>query len=241
MCSAASAYLQLLYATVLDITAPSVELERLEDKDDASPEKSSVLTVEEYMKVNQFKITYDPPKDGNCQFSAIAHELNRMRISEGETSSSVRRTVCEFLSSNGIPDSNQYVCHDNDGKRAPSWNKYLSTLSENGTFGDELTLQAVVRKYSVQILILSNLGINSTVLLSPTSHDTHRFESIDLDESLPLFVVGHSAEGHGDHYCCVEAANKEAFLQFLTKIRHTSSGCHENYKQVRALAVFKPL
>ena len=63
----------------------------------------------------------------------------------------------------------------------------------DGTYGDQITLQAAADLYNIEVLVVSTLGHNATTLISPSA-------------SIPYARVqlGHYAEQHGEHYICVE-------------------------------------
>lgn len=199
-----------------------------------STQQLSVLNIDEYLKLNGFNITFNPPKDGNCQFASIAYELNRTNGNDEATNSSIRQCITEYLSrendnkfDNSMSYYRDFVSRD---KIPPTWDTYLKDMSKNRTFGDHITLQAAAKIFNVQILILSHLGRSSTVLISPKSRDTHRFD--DIDHSLPLFLLGHAAEGHGEHYCCAQADDKETLQHFLLQISESSSSNRERQSEV---------
>ena len=63
----------------------------------------------------------------------------------------------------------------------------------DGTYGDQITLQAAADLYNIEVLVVSTLGHNATTLISP-------FPSIPYTR----VQLGHYAEQHGEHYICVE-------------------------------------
>ena len=66
-------------------------------------------------------------------------------------------------------------------------------MATDGTYGDQITLQAAADLYNIEVLVVSTLGHNSTTLISPSA-------------SIPYARVQlrHYAEQHGEHYICVE-------------------------------------
>ena len=66
----------------------------------------------------------------------------------------------------------------------------VQSMQNSGTYGDHLTLQRTSTIFNVQLMIVSTLGVDATAILSPHGH---------YDESLPLLILGHFAEGCGDH------------------------------------------
>ena len=76
---------------------------------------------------------------------------------------------------------------------ATPWVEYLHSMAKNGTYGDQITLQAAADLYNIEIVVVSTLGPDATAVISPSS-------------SIPTARVqlGHYAENHGEHYICVE-------------------------------------
>ena len=65
-------------------------------------------------------------------------------------------------------------------------------MATDGTYGDQITLQAAADLYNIEVLVVSTLGHNATTQISPSA-------------SIPYARVqlGHYAEQHGKHYICV--------------------------------------
>ena len=70
-----------------------------------------------------------------------------------------------------------------------SWEDYLQEVSHHGTYGDQITLQTVADMLGVEILVISTLGSEGRVWISPRS-------------AIPLcrVILGHFSEGEGIHY-----------------------------------------
>ena len=66
-------------------------------------------------------------------------------------------------------------------------------MTKDGTYGDQITLQAAADMYNIEILAVSTVGPDATTLIAPPS-------------SIPTtrFQLGHYAEGHGEHYICID-------------------------------------
>lgn len=77
------------------------------------------------------------------------------------------------------------------------WDAYLDSMSRCGTYGNHITLQRAAEIFNVQFLIVSTLGIDASSIIS---------QSNTYSESLPLLVLGHIAEGHGEHYLSLEGS-----------------------------------
>ena len=134
-----------------------------------------------------FSLLYNPPGDGNCQFSALCFWLHRLGIHR--SSETVREVIVKYLTNNP---------NDSEGMplelfAATPWAEYLHSMAKNGTYGDQITLQAAADLYNIEIVVVSTLGPDATAVISPFS-------------SIPTARVqlGHYAENHGEHYICVE-------------------------------------
>ena len=66
-------------------------------------------------------------------------------------------------------------------------------MAKNGTYGNQIKLQAAADLYNIEIVVVSTLGPVAIAVISPFS-------------SIPTARVqlGHYAENHGEHYICVE-------------------------------------
>ena len=76
-----------------------------------------------------------------------------------------------------------------------NWDDYINGMGESGTYGDHITLQRAAQIFQIQFLVVSTLGVDASSVVSPTG---------EYCEDLPTLVVGHIAEGHGDHYVSLD-------------------------------------
>ena len=106
-----------------------------------------------------FFISFDPPKDGNCQFAAICKLLNSIGIHRSN------HTMREDIAA-GTPLQNFTDL---------PWPTYLSSMSQNGTFGDHITLQAASNLYNVAFHVLSYLGTKLRFLQWLQTRFVHSF------------------------------------------------------------------
>ena len=134
-----------------------------------------------------FSLLYNPPGDGNCQFSALCFWLHR--LCKHRSPETVREEIVKYLTNNP---------NDSEGMplelfAATPWAEYLHSVAKNGFYGDQITLQAAADLYNIEIAVVSTLGPDATAMISPFS-------------SIPTARVqlGHYAENHGEHYICVE-------------------------------------
>ena len=75
-----------------------------------------------------------------------------------------------------------------------------------GTFGDHITLQKAVQLYQVNFFVLSSLGRQATTVVSPHEEFNHR---------LPSLILGHMAEGRGEHYISLMKASADVISDVL--------------------------
>ena len=120
-----------------------------------------------------YHITYNPPGDGNCQFSALAMYSKPLVFF-------VPRNPCgeKYLSEN---PNNQDGFPFELFAGLP-WSQYLASIAQNGTYGDKITLQAVSNLFNVEIVIISTLGQNAKTVISPQF--CIPFASLTLDNFL---------------------------------------------------------
>ena len=78
-----------------------------------------------------------------------------------------------------------------------AWSHYLAEMIEEGTYGDQITLQAASNLFNVQLTIHSSLGLEGNTIIS-------------LFTGVPVanFHLGHFAEGEGEHYVCLEVEDE---------------------------------
>jgi OTU-like cysteine protease len=167
----------------------------------------------DFLRPYEFDVAFNPPPDGACQFDAIAHQLSistRGRVKED--SASLRMKVVRYLTDN---ERNLQAFMTGSS----SWQNYVKKMSAHDTYGDHITLVAASKLYSVQILVVSSLGLDATTVISPESNE-HR----SINPQLPLIFVAHSAEQHGEHYVSISPSNDCALQKFLLAWSTSSSG-----------------
>lgn len=108
--------------------------------------------------------------DGNCQFRALSHEL----FGHQRWHLFVRQKVVDWLVSN--PDNFSVFVGNSD-----DWRQYISTMSQNRTWGDELTMRAAAEAFSVSIHVVTTEHENW--LLKYNS-----IEGSDTDDKRQLFL-----------------------------------------------------
>ena len=74
------------------------------------------------------------------------------------------------------------------------WEMYLRKMDQDGTYGDQITLQAISNIYTIQICVLSTLGVGADVDIQ-----TH-INSSDNVQSYTQVFLSHCAESQVEHY-----------------------------------------
>ena len=72
---------------------------------------------------------------------------------------------------------------------------YIEHMAKDGTYGDHLTLMALMREFNLQCLVLSSSGIHHTTLVS---NDGVYYRDIHT------IILGHFSEDQGIHYVSLE-------------------------------------
>ena len=138
------------------------------------------------LKNQGYEIIFDPSGDGSCQFSATAYFF----CSSGFDCSAnqLREEVFDYLKAHRKNEEGQH----NELFAGIPWSSYLNEMRLNGTFGDHVTLDAILRMYNVHIQAISSLGPQATV-------------NINQENGIEAMVLGHYAEGQGDNYICLRS------------------------------------
>ena len=119
--------------------------------------------------------------DGNCQFRAIAHQLNQLHPDPRDhvDHADVRTAIIDHMGNNDDLYSNFIAYNgvlESDGPTYTDYNNFLNRMGRNGHWGDNLTLQAAANTYRITIRIYSLNG--DDLVLLPDGHE----RSTDLRE-----------------------------------------------------------
>ena len=98
-----------------------------------------------------FDITFNPPPDGNCQFSAIVYHLQSIGIYL--SAEMLRHEVVSYLINNPAFGGTNFIPDFLD----MGWEDYLREMQSDGTFGDEITLRAMSEIFNVEFEVISTL------------------------------------------------------------------------------------
>ena len=83
-----------------------------------------------------YTIAYNPPGDGDCQFSALSYLLQRIGVYR--SANIIRREIVQYLSENPNHSEGQPL----EYFAGLLWSRYLHNMTQSGTYGDHITLQA---------------------------------------------------------------------------------------------------
>jgi len=108
-------------------------------------------------RLNHFKMTIksDIEGDGNCQFRSIADQV----YNNQERYKDVRKDIVDWLAKN----KDFYIDDENTTKISDfmidlPWTNYITKMSNDGTWGDQLTLTAAAEVYQSNIWVLSSIN-----------------------------------------------------------------------------------
>jgi len=82
-----------------------------------------------------------------------------------------------------------------DQDRYPTWSDYLESMEKEGTWGDNLVLQAAANYYRTSICVISSLGQENELLISPDSPGYASACTTNTSHQQSL-VLGHVSELH---------------------------------------------
>lgn len=143
-------------------------------------------------RLNQLNISRNLQKtDGNCLFSALANQL----FGQPRLHYLVRSLATAYMSEH--PEDYAILF---DG--AAEWKKYLTTMKEQGTWGDELCLNAAARCFRVNIHVITSdqerwhivfqhdqLGRTRTIHSDEASRATSVAQTFTTYEGVSLFLA----------------------------------------------------
>ncbi|CAH3181780.1 unnamed protein product, partial [Porites lobata] len=125
----------------------------------------------------------DNQGEGNCMFFALSEQLDVIKGIQ-MPHDELRRTVVQHLRENPrLPDGTE-LFHFVDGY--PSWDAYLRSMMEDGTWGDHVILHGAANCFQTCIHVISSL---------PHRHDVMVCPEFDVTGSNRL-VLGHVHELH---------------------------------------------
>ena len=129
-----------------------------------------------------FDIKFNPPPDGNCQFSAIVYHLQSIGIYL--SAEMLRHEVVSYLINNPAFRGTNFI---------PDFE-----IQSDGKFGDEITLRAMSEIFNVEFEVISTLGPAARQIITP--HNSVAMTRLHL---------GHFAENEGTHYVALNTNQED--------------------------------
>jgi len=151
-------------------------------------------------------VSLDPPKDGSCQFACLEEQLK----AHGFTwlQESLRCELTKFILNSDQSFITEAV-PDRDVK------KYVDQMNKRSTFGDNFTLVAAAKRFSVQILVLSSQGDDYNRFISPDSNEV-------LMKEYPTILLGYYAENSGAHYVNLRPIEEQHNMESIFDRRYNT-------------------
>lgn len=147
--------------------------------------------IDNLVSTSELNISFNPVGDGNCLFRAIAYQLGR---SESYHMELRQRVVQHLFASPHLGQQSTISWHDSLSSEN-AW-AYLNRMALDGTYADHIALQAMAEVLNTQILIVSSINHGTTLIRADGR--------AEFDPNSEFIVLGHLAEGYGDHYVAME-------------------------------------
>ena len=142
-----------------------------------------VKQPEDQFDEQDYYISCDPLRDGNCQFSSICRILREFDLQR--SAEALRAEIVSYLEENpNDPNSTPL-----DFYMDVPFRNCLNRMSIDRTFGDEITLRAAAEFFNIEFFIISTLGRAAEATIT-----TQNFTPQGR------VYLGHFAENHGEHY-----------------------------------------
>lgn len=130
----------------------------------------------------------DPPapKDRNCKFDAVSGQLIRLGLTL-KTQSELRSSVVQHLRNNPLTSDG---IHLREFVSYQTWDRCLRKMSQDGVWGDWITLWGLVNMLNIDIAVVSSLGEGNLRIIS-----TGDKSNTDHNLNQPA-LQGHEAKSH---------------------------------------------
>ena len=162
----------------------------------------SLLNEQKLIKQG-FDITFNPPPDGNCQFSTIAYHLQSIGICR--SAETLRHEVISYLINNLAFGGTNFIPDFLD----MGWEDYLREMQSDGTFGDEITLRGMSEIFNVEFEVILTLGPAPKQIITP--HNSL---------AMARLHIGHFAENEGTHYVALNPNQEDCEGKYLHHFLH---------------------
>ena len=145
--------------------------------------------------------------DGNCQFRSIAHQL--YGTAEQGNHQRTRALCVTYLTTH----SDQFACYF-DGEM--EWQRYLSTMLLDGTWGDELTLKAASNVLHCTVHVLTSEKEHYYMCYVPDNDDDDTTTTTTTNNNTNDAAKLRSNNNASSHYC------DDIFLAYISPIHYNS-------------------
>ena len=130
----------------------------------------------------------------------------------------LRQQCVDFIVANPcFLDGETHASHfiESDADTGVDWNKYITELRDEATYGNHLSLQAMAIMLNVQFLVLSKNSQRVCVHLIASSST--------YNANIPLLILGHYDEDSGEHYVSLSARSTANVHRLLSTIKTQQS------------------
>ncbi|EGC32921.1 hypothetical protein DICPUDRAFT_81296 [Dictyostelium purpureum] len=148
--------------------------------------EKALIRLNERIELYQLMPKKEIPGDGNCQMHALSDQI----FGDLEHSVIIRNNIVDWLRQNKgfyLPNGETL----SDFVTTNSWEEYCNSMSQNGTWGDHLTLVAAAEIYKINISIISSVESQSSSFIEITP-------SIKCQNGI---LLSHFAEFHYGSLC----------------------------------------
>ena len=143
--------------------------------------RSGIEALQRNALVQNLQLDSDNAGGGNCLFLAIAQQLEKV-FGMVKSHKEIRKEIVKFLSKNPTLGTVQFPAFVSGHS---SWQAYLHAMSQDGIWGDHLTLIAAANLYHMSIGIVSSVADAEPVIIDP-----------ETGTSQGTILLGHIAELH---------------------------------------------
>ena len=162
------------------------------------------LSNEQKLIRQGFDITFNPPPDGNCQFS-ISSAYHLQSIGICRSAETLRHEVVSYLINNPAFGGTNFIPDFLD----MGWEDYLREMQSDGTFGDEITLRGMSEIFNVEFEVIVTLGPAPKQVITP--HNSL---------AMARLHKGHFAENESTHYVALNPNQEDSEGKYLHHFLH---------------------